>query len=163
MLSLIRRSALPVALLAMTLPALAHDGVHILDPYARIINGAGAVYFQIYNMAETPDMLISASSPDAGMVHLMNSAADAKGVMKMREVPGFAVEAGATRTLSGGGDHVMLMGVPRKYTNGQTVTLTLTFQHSGEVTLTVPVNNARTAPPTPGPTGFDAQSSAAGN
>jgi copper(I)-binding protein len=101
--------------------------------------------------------LISASSPDAGMVHLMNSAEDANGVMKMREVQGgFMLEGGATRALAGGGDHVMLMGVPGKYTKGQTVTVTLTFEQAGEVTLTVPVDNARTTAPTTGPTPFDA-------
>ena len=159
MLSLIKRAVLPVALLAMTLPALAEDGIHIRDPYARIINGAGAVYFQIQNMAQAPDVLLQATSPDAQMTGLMNSSADANGVMKMRDVAqGFVVDAGTTRILSGGADHIMLMAVPRKYKNGQTVTLTLTFEHAGQVTVTVPVDNARSSAPSAGPTAFDAAS-----
>jgi copper(I)-binding protein len=161
MLCLSKRGSLAAALVTLCVPAFAHDGVHIHDPYARILNGAGAVYFLIDNRADTPDVLIAASSPDAGMVHLMNSSADANGVMKMREVQGgFALQATATRILSGGGDHVMLMGVPGNYTNGQTVTLTLTFEQAGAVTLTVPVDNARTSAPTTGPTQFDAQTAA---
>lgn len=159
MLSLIKRAALPVALLAIALPALADDGIHIRDPYARIINGAGAVYFQIQNMAQAPDVLLQATSPDAQMTGLMNSSADANGVMKVRDVAqGFVVDAGTTRILSGGADHIMLMAVPRKYKNGQTVTLTLTFEHAGQVTVTVPVDNARSSAPSAGPTAFDAAS-----
>ena len=156
---LFKRAALPVAFLSMTLPALAHDGIHIRDPYARILGGAGAVYFMIENMAQTPDVLLQATSPDAQMTGLMNSSEDANGVMKMRDVAqGFAVDAGATRILSGGADHIMLMAVPGKYQNGQTVTLTLTFEHAGQVTVTVPVDNARRSAPTAGPTAFDVQS-----
>lgn len=156
--SLLKQAAL---LLAMTLPAAAHDGVHITDPYARILVGSGAVYFMVMNHAATDDVLVAASSPDAQMVHLMNSSADADGVMKMADVEGgFPIEAEGSRTLAGGGDHVMLMGVTRKVVTGDTVTVVLTFERAGEVTLTVPVDNQRKTPPGAGPTAFDAQATA---
>ena len=156
--SLLKQAAL---LLAMTLPAAAHDGVQITDPYARILVGSGAVYFMMMNHAATDDVLVAASSPDAQMVHLMNSSADANGVMKMADVQGgFPVAADGSRTLAGGGDHVMLMGVTRKVGTGDTVTVVLTFEHAGAVTLTVPVDNKRRTPPGAGPTAFDAQATA---
>jgi copper(I)-binding protein len=157
MYSLLKQAAL---VLAMTLPAAAHDGVHISDPYARVMVGNGSVYFMLNNHADADDVLLSASSPDAQMVHLMNSSADAAGVMQMDMVDGFAIEAEGSRILAGGGDHVMLMGVTRKFAPGDTVTLVLQFERAGEVTLQVPVDNKRTTPPGPGPTAFDAQATA---
>ena len=157
MYSLLRQAAL---VLAMTLPAAAHDGVQISDPYARVMVGNGSVYFMLNNHADADDVLLSASSPDAQMVHLMNSSADAAGVMQMDMVDGFAIEAEGSRTLAGGGDHVMLMGVTRKFAPGDTVTLVLQFERAGEVTLQVPVDNKRTTPPGPGPTAYDAQATA---
>ena len=149
--------------LAMSLPAAAHDGVHVSDPYARILVGSGAVYFMMTNHADTDDVLIAASSPDAKMVSLMNSSADANGVMQMADVEGgFPVDAQGARILTGGGDHVMLMGVTRKVATGDTVTVVLTFEHAGEVTLTVPVDNQRKTPPGAGPTEFDGQATASG-
>lgn len=149
-------------LLWLATPALAHDGVHIVDPYARVLVGNGAVYLMMINHSDSDDVLLSASSPDAEMVHLMNSSADANGVMSMAMVDaGLPVRSGDQRILTGGADHVMLMGVTRKVTTGDLVTVTLVFEHAGSVTLTVPVDNKRTTPPGMGPTEFDAVASAA--
>lgn len=144
-------------LLAMTLPAAADDALQITDPYARVLVGNGAAYFMIHNHADTDDVLLSVSSPVAAMVHLMNSSSDAGGVMTMVMVDGgFPIAAGQTRTLRGGGDHVMLMDVTEKLMTGDTMTLVLRFERAGEVTLTVPVDNQRSSEPGPGPTEFDA-------
>lgn len=140
-------------------PALAHDGVHIIDPYARVIGPSGAVYFRIENEDAVEDTLISAFSPDAGMVMLMTSGAGSDGVMKMADVPdGFGVPANGERVLASGGDHVMLMSLTRSLKAGDTVALVLTFAKAGEVHLCLPVDNARKTPPGVGPTAFDAQS-----
>lgn len=154
----------PAALLLMLLatPATAHDGVQITDPFARILVGNGAVYFMMSNHAGVDDVLLSASSSDAAMVSLMNNSEDTNGVMKMTEVAGgFAVAAEDSRTLTGGGDHVMLMGVAEKFVTGDTITVVLWFEHAGKVTLTVPVDNKRGDAPGMGPTDFDTQSGAA--
>ena len=81
--SLLHRAAL---LLLLATPALAHEGVEVTDPFARVLVGNGAVYFTINNHATTDDVLLSAASPIAGMVHLMNSSANADGVMSMAMV-----------------------------------------------------------------------------
>ena len=147
-----------VAALA-ALPAFAHDGVHIIDPYARVIGPSGAVYFRIGSHEDADDTLISASSPDAGMVMLMNSKADANGVMQMETVTeGFTVAAGGERIIATDGDHVMLMDLTHPIKDGDTVTLVLTFKAAGEVTVKVPVDNKRKEEPGTGPTKFDAKS-----
>ncbi len=140
------------------LPAAA-DGVHITDPYARVIGPSGVALFRILNQETSDDTLISATSPDAGMVMLMNDHADANGVMKMTDVPdGFAVKAGAERVLASAADHVMLMDLTRKIKGGDTVTLVLTFQKAGDITVTLPVDNTRRSDSGTGPTPYDAAS-----
>ena len=140
-------------------PAYAHDGVHIIDPYARVIGPSGAVYFRIGNDEAVEDRLISATSPDAGMVMLMTSRASSDGVMKMASLPdGMTIPANGERVLASAGDHVMLMSLTRSLKAGDTVTLVLTFEKAGEVQLSLPVDNTRKTPPGAGPTAFDAQS-----
>lgn len=157
MLSFLKRLALPAALL-FALPAFAHDGVHVADPYARFVQGNGVVYFRIDNHTDQPDRLISAES-DIGMVMLMTNETDANGMMKMLDMPeGFPVEANGSRTLQPAGDHVMLMGLKAEPEQGQTFTLTLTFEKAGKVTLTVPVDNTRRTPPGIEPTPYDVTS-----
>ena len=143
----------------LALPAYAHDGVHIIDPYARVIGPSGAVYFRIGNDEAVEDRLIAAASPDAGMVMLMTSGAGSDGVMKMASVPdGFAIPANGERVLASAGDHVMLMSLTRSLKAGDPVSLVLTFERAGVVTVTLPIDNARKTPPGAGPTPFDAQS-----
>ena len=149
---------LGLPLLLLALPAQAHDGIHISDPYARIISGAGVVYFMIDNHETTDDTLIAVRT-DIGMAMLMKTSEDANGVMQMRPVmDGFAVKAGEMLLLRSAGDHVMLSGLNDAPGQGGTFVLMLTFQKAGEVALTVPVDNTRRTPPTMGPTAFDAGS-----
>ena len=141
-------------------PALAQNGIEILDPYARIVGPAGAAYFRLFNDEAKDEALLSATSPDAGMVMLMQSMADPKGVMKMNQMAdGFAIAAGQAFVLGNAGAHVMLMNLTRKIKTGDRVTLILTFKNAGAVSVTLPVDNARTTDP--GPTPNDAMSNAA--
>jgi copper(I)-binding protein len=148
-------AALLGALLAC--PAFAHEGVHVTDPFARIIGPSGAAYFRITNHSHHPDRLIAASSPQAGMVMIMTSGADENGVMKMTDLPeGIAIPGEDSHTLVPGADHVMLMEMVSPLP--ETVTLTLTFEEAGAVTIEVPVQNKRMDPPGAGPTAYDAAS-----
>ena len=131
---------------AMALPALAQD-ITIEDAYARSMGGigaSGAVFFDIKNAGTEADRLVSAASDVAKMMELHTHKQDAAGVMQMIAVPeGFEVPAGADHLLARGGDHVMLMGLTREIADGDMVTLTLTFEKAGEVTVEVPVDNKR--------------------
>ena len=141
------------------LPAFAHDGVHVTDPFARFVGPSGAAYFQVTNHAHAEDRLISASSPDVGMVMIMTNQTDANGVMKMIDLPeGIALPGEASHDLAPGGDHVMLMQPKRQVKDGETVSVTLIFEKAGPVTVTIPVMNKRDEAPGDGPTEFDAAS-----
>lgn len=157
MFSLLKFPALPAALLLAT-QALAHDGIHVSDPYARFVQGNGVVYFRIDNHTDQPDRLISAQT-DIGMVMLMGNETAANGMMSMLDKPeGFPVDAMGSRILQPAGDHVMLMHLSSEPAQGQTFTLTLTFEQAGRLRLTVPVDNARRTPPGLEPTPYDVTS-----
>jgi periplasmic copper chaperone A len=131
---------------AIAVPAFAHDGVHIDGAYARFLPGAmsGAAFMVIENHATVDDRLIGAASDVAKRVELHTHKAGEGGMMQMIHVPeGFVIPAGETHELKRGGDHVMLMGPTRKVKDGDTITVTLTFEHAGDVTVEIPVDNTR--------------------
>jgi hypothetical protein len=142
---MLRILAACAALLSLPASALAHDGPHVVDPYARVgQTGSGAVFLVIENHSESPDRLIAATSDVAERVELHTHKADANGVMQMLEVPeGFAVEGKANRALARGGDHIMLLGLTRPLQDGDSFDLTLTFERGETITVTVPVDNTR--------------------
>jgi copper(I)-binding protein len=64
--------------------------------------------------------------------------------MKMTKLDdGMIIPAGGMHALKRGGDHVMFMGLARSLEHGDMFELTLTFEHAGDVTLTVPVDLER--------------------
>lgn len=143
------RTAALAAFLALPAiaPALAHDGLAVRDAYARAASAAaqsGAIFMVIENHRAIDDRLIAARSDVAQRVELHTHLSDASGVMRMVEVEdGFAIPAEGEHALARGGDHVMLLGLTRPLLDGEMVTLTLVFEQSGELTVEVPVDNAR--------------------
>ncbi|MGD9863734.1 MAG: copper chaperone PCu(A)C [Pseudodonghicola sp.] len=138
--------AAAAAALSFALPALAGD-IMVQDPYARAstaMSGSGAAFMMLMNHGDQDDRLVSASSDVAKRVELHTHKEDANGVMRMMEVPeGFPIPAGGMHALARGGDHVMLMGLNRPLAQGDIVTLTLTFEKAGEMTIGVPVDLER--------------------
>jgi hypothetical protein len=141
---------LKITLAALTaliaLPAFAHDGVHINNPYARVIGGvgaSGAVFFEIENHQDVDDRLISAATDVAERAEL-HTHKEEGGVMKMMHVlEGFAVPALGFHSLARGGDHVMLMGLRSELKSGDVIDLTLTFELAREVTVQAVIDNDR--------------------
>ncbi len=123
------------------------DGMHIHDAYARIVGGAGgsgSVYFMIHNNSGVDDRLLGVSSDTAARTMLHSQTEDANGVMQMRAMDeGLPLPAGEMRELVRGGDHIMLMGTALALRDGDTITLTLTFERADEMVIEVPVDNAR--------------------
>lgn len=101
----------------------------------------GAVFLELMNMGETPDLLLSAASDIAEKVELHTHLMD-NGVMKMRAVEAFEVAPGAPTILQPGGHHIMLIGLHRGLTEGDTFPVTLTFRDAGQVELQVTVGPA---------------------
>lgn len=83
-------------------------------------------------MAAANDRLVSVSSPRAreGQIHEMKAEG---GMMKMSELPnGLPLPEGSAVQLKPGGNHIMLYGLDGPLTTGDTVSVTLTFEHSAQ-------------------------------
>ncbi len=135
-----------VAALFLAFPALAHDGIHIENAYARIAPGgsSGAVYLEIVNHSAEPDRLTGVASAAAQKVEIHTSEQDAAGVMRMVPLPeGLAVEGHGTRLLQQGGEHVMLMGLTQPLADGDSFKVELTFERGEVIEVEVTVDNAR--------------------
>ena len=138
-----------IAAATLAFPAFAGDAMKIMvdDPYARVsTEGAksGAVFMTIMNHSDADDRLIAVSSDVAERAELHTHKEDANGVMQMLHVEeGFPVLAGRMHPLERGGDHIMLMGLKQSLSHGDTVSVTLTFEKSGDVTVDIPVDLER--------------------
>lgn len=129
----------------LALPAFAGEmKIEIMDAYARSSAKSGAAFFTIMNHAGEDDRLVAAASDVSKRVELHTHTEDANGVMRMREIEGgIAVPANGSHALQRGGDHVMFMGLSEALPEGETITVTLTFEKAGDVTVDIPVDNDR--------------------
>lgn len=146
----LRTLATALAAAAFALPAFAAD-ITVEDAYARSASPmakSGAAFMILHNAGATDDRLVSAASDAAMRVELHTHKATGDGVMQMMEVEdGFVVPAGGTHALARGGDHVMLMGLAQPMRQGDTITVTLTFETAGEITVEIPVDLERAPDP----------------
>lgn len=150
------RAALAAAILVVT-PAFAHNGVVHLGPInislpftrATLPNAPVAGGFlTIENTGTEPDRLVSATSDIAGetQIHEMAMQGD---VMKMRQLAdGLEIPAGETVVLAPGGFHIMFMGLKQALVEGETITVTLTFEKAGTVDVVLPIEAAAADAPT---------------
>lgn len=103
--------------------------------------GAGAAYMVLKNTGGEADKLLSGQTDAAAVVELHESVMDDKGVMKMQPVEGGAIEVPAkgSTELKPGGLHIMLIKLTEPLEVGKEFSLTLNFEKSGKMVITVPV------------------------
>ena len=149
MMAQVSRGLMALALLALSAGAAAADGPTVSQAWARATApgvDVGAVYLTIDGGGKN-DTLVAASTTRAAMVHL-HTVEEAGGVAKMRAVDGIEVAAGKRVVLAPKGTHIMLMGLAKPLTPGETFTLELRFGRSGERAVNVVVRAADAeAPP----------------
>ena len=138
-------SKLPVclALLAAVLLAACAGtrGIEVKDAWVRssaMMDRAGAAYLVITNGGAEADQLLSVSSDVAAVIELHESR-EVDGMMTMAPVPAIAVPANGQTELAPGGLHIMLIDLTRELTPGEPVTLNLTFEKAGAITVTASV------------------------
>lgn len=132
--------------------AVSQNGIEIIDPWVRAaaikedmgeeMAGGGAVtgaFMQIRNTTDRADVLLSASSEVAAEVQIHETSMQG-GVMSMAEVSGVEIPAAGMAELKPGGYHIMLIGLTQELKVGDTVTLVLTFENAGEITVQAPVS-----------------------
>lgn len=98
----------------------------------------GAMYMTIRNPTGSPDRLIKAQSDVSQVVELHNVAMK-DGVMSMYPVEAIEVPANGEAVLKPGSFHVMLIGLTRDLVAGETMSVTLTFEQAGDVTVQAPI------------------------
>ena len=96
-------------------------------PAARV----GGGYLMIRNPGSAPDRLISVSSPASARVE-MHTIEMGGGVMKMRQVDGFAPPPKGALELKPGGAHLMFVDIGRPFKVGDVIPVTLRFERAGE-------------------------------
>jgi len=135
--------ALALSLAAASVQAETRVGDLMLnDPFTRATLPNAPVaggFVTIMNMGDTDDTLIAATTDIAGTteIHTMEMDGD---VMRMSELEdGLPIPAGETVVLQPGGFHLMFMQLNTPLVEGETVSVTLTFEAAGDVTLDIPV------------------------
>ena len=97
-----------------------------------------AIYFNIDNTGETPDRLLSASSPAAKTIEIHTHKHE-DGVMRMRRIDGADIPPADETVFAPGGLHLMVFGVSEEALNAGEIEVTLVFQNAGEARLTARV------------------------
>jgi copper(I)-binding protein len=112
-------------------------GPTVTNPWARAAaaGGQSAAYFTLTNPGGPTDALLSATSPAAGMAQLHQTSVDGAGTAAMKPVDRVEIPAGDTVEFKPGSYHIMLMGLSKDLTVGQTVELDLVFEHAGTVVV----------------------------
>ena len=129
-------------LLTIATPALAQD-IGVEDAYARVTPHSGAIFLRIINSGSVDDRLLSleTSVAHSAMVH---ETTFVDGIASMKPLPdGLTIPAQSESLLKRAGIHIMLMGLSQKLAQGMNFPLILRFEHAGEITIDVLVDNAR--------------------
>ncbi len=116
-------------------------GMVISGAWARpsmSMQGTVAVYMTVKNETLADDAIVGASTTIA-KAELHETVAGDSGMMGMQPVAKVAIAKGATVEFKSGGYHVMLVDMTTTLAVGQTVEVTLTFEHAAPVKFTAEV------------------------
>lgn len=141
-----RRFWLALAAVTVAATAAAADRPAVLDAWARATPPGvttGAVYLTVSGGSE-PDRLIGART-DAAAAAELHTELNENGVLTMKKLDALPIPAGGRVALAPGHDHLMLMALKGPLKPGDTIHVTLTFEHAGDVAVAVPVRDARTS------------------
>ena len=143
----ILKSLLAATVISVISSAVLAGDIIIHDPYARVSSKSaksGAAFMAIHNHSSESDVLISVESNVAQKVEL-HTHKEVDGVMKMIKLKdGIIIPGMGHHTLKRGGDHVMFMGLTQSLQHGDEIVVTLIFERSGSVKLTLPIDLERT-------------------
>ncbi|UYN99215.1 MAG: DUF1775 domain-containing protein [Devosia sp.] len=98
----------------------------------------GGGYLTIANAGSADDRLVSVTSAIAKDTQIHEMAMDGE-VMKMRQLTdGLVIPAGGSVVLEPGGYHIMFLGLTAPIVEGEAISVTLTFEKAGEITIELP-------------------------
>ena len=97
-----------------------------------------AGYLSVENRGAGEEALLGIECTDASAVE-MHEMIHENDMMKMRKMEQGLIPGHSTLTFAPGGSHLMLLGLRRELSEGDTVQLTLHFKQAGIRTLSLPV------------------------
>ena len=107
----------------------------------------GVGFITLSNAGKKTDRLLGAQSPAVESIEIHETQMQG-GVMKMRALAkGVALPAGKTVALAPGGIHLMLFGPRQPLVAGQSLPVTLRFEHAGAVEALFVVEPREPSPP----------------
>lgn len=118
----------------------AEGGVTLVEGWVRNAVGGRDVtagFFTLRNESGVAARLVSVDSPEAERVELHTMAMDGD-VMRMRQVEGMDLRAGADLVLQSGGDHLMIFGLPSEAAADGALDLVLTFEDGRTLETALP-------------------------
>lgn len=142
---------------ACAAPAASGPEIHVEDAWARpalidsdmsemddmhdmpMSGTNGAAYFVLMNDGNEADALIGVTSGIADLAEIHQTRIDENNVAQMLPVARVEVPARGTVEFTPGSYHVMLVGLTRDLKVGDTLTLKLQFEKSGEIVVNVPI------------------------
>ena len=135
---------------AVITPTAADHGyaVNILEirhPWARPLPPTaknGAAFLTITNQGNQDDHLVGAYTEIADSVEVHHHVHE-NGMMKMRKLEALAIPPGKTVVFESGGLHLMLMGLNKPLTEGESFNLELIFEIAGRIAVTVDIESLR--------------------
>lgn len=117
----------------------ATDGqITVSDARVPVPAGPNGAAYMTLTGDGAADRLVGAETTIAERVELHESSMR-EGAMSMRQVDGVDIPAGGDAVLEPGGFHLMLVGVDRDLAVGDTVDITLTFERTGDQTVSADV------------------------
>ncbi len=136
--------------LSKPISALAQESsLYVAHAWARASAGPaknGAVYLVIHMKSNDHDRLVALATPASKKASL-HTHIEEDGVLKMRPLNALEVGPGEHKVLKPGGDHIMLLGLEKKLKEGESITLTLTFEKAGEIVVEVPIKGVAATGP----------------
>ena len=137
----------------------AHSGLAVAHPWARATPASaktGVVFMEIKSAARADDRLVAGRTKAAARVEIHRHVLE-NGIARMRPVASLPVPAGRSVVLEPSGHHLMLVGLAAPLKEGDTLPLTLIFEHAGEIEIEASIEPIGAM----GPHGFDHQPGAA--
>lgn len=137
--------SLLVAGLFLISTQLSASQLSVEDQYIRATppNSTNSAAFMVIKNAHNKDIkLLAAGSEIAARVELHQHVME-EGLMKMRQVEEIIIKAGGSVTLQPGGYHVMFLNLKQPLKEGQSVTLSLSFDNGQQLTFDAPVKKIK--------------------
>ena len=118
--------------------AVAGGALTVGDAWVRAApaGGTSAAYMSLSNGRVAPEKLVGASAPDlTDSASLHETSSDASGMTGMTHTESLTIPAGGTVALEPGGFHIMLVDLKHDLKAGDRVSLVLTLEQAGVITV----------------------------